>query len=539
MKPSTRALIGTIAGFSALGLFAMALIYWSAFTTPQFNLNIGQWDGLLRILAVAAIVAFSIFLVVSPESVGAAASKRSNRLTANAFLVALITFGIGIAINVIVENVPSVRADLTASKEFTLSEQTIKVLQDLDTKSDSVTAYAFYNAQSGIDRQAIEDLLKEYAARTSKLHYEFVDPLNQPAQAVQLGFDQRYGTVVFDNGKKRQTAASASEAEFTSAIVKLYQSQTYTVGFLSGHAERNPEGFDQAGFSSVKDQLTKESYQVKNVSFLTGTVTVTDVNVLIVASPSKALTANEAQNLQKYMDSGGKMLLMLDPEMPADALKPFSDLLAKYGVTPEPGIIIDLASNYSPQDPTVLVARNYSGIGITEALLTNQIPTLFPLALGLRPPTSTIGSMVASNMIQSSAGSDLSWLETDTQSSQVKYDAGSKDIPGPVTFAMQIYPQSVSTTTTVPNTKLVVFGDVDFASNAGLNADPNNIDLFNNSIAWLSGQNELVSIRAKDPTAPRTIILDAGQKSLLAIFSMFALPILVLVVGGFTWWRRK
>src|SRR5215218_9367133 len=121
MKTSTRSLVATIAGFSALGLFAMAVIYWAAFTTPQFNMNIGQWDNLLRILAVGAIVAFSIYLVVAPESVGAAASKRSNRLTANAALIAVITLGIGIAVNVIVESIPTVRADLTAGKEFTLS----------------------------------------------------------------------------------------------------------------------------------------------------------------------------------------------------------------------------------------------------------------------------------------------------------------------------------------------------------------------------------------------------------------------------------
>jgi ABC-type uncharacterized transport system involved in gliding motility auxiliary subunit len=33
--------------------------------------------------------------------------------------------------------------------------------------------------------------------------------------------------------------------------------------------------------------------------------------------------------------------------------------------------------------------------------------------------------------------------------------------------------------------------------------------------------------------------LDAGQKNLLAIVSVFALPILVLILGGYTWWRRR
>lgn len=540
MKPSTRSLISTIAGFAALGLFAMAFIYWTAFTDPQFNLNIAQWDNILRVLAVGAIVAFSIYLVIAPESVGAAAAKRSNRLTANALLVSVIAFGIAIAVNVIAESVPTVRADLTAGQEFTLSDQTINILNELDKRGQQVTAYAFYSiyATSGVSQQTMEDLLKEYSARSGVIHYEFVDPVQQPAKANELGFDQRYGSVLFDDGKKRQTAASATEADFTSAIVRLLQTKTYTVGFLTGHGERNPDGFDQDGYSTVKEQLTKESYQVKNVSFLTGTVTISDVNVLIIGAPQNPLTERESQGLQQYIDSGGRVMLMLDPRMSPEAMAPFTAILSKYGVTPVSGVVLDLASNYSAQEPSVLVIRSYSGTGITEALQNQQLPTLFPLSIGLRPPTITVGSMVVANMIQSSPSPDLSWLETDTQN-QAKYDPDSNDIPGPVTIGMQIYPSTVSTTTAETQPRLVVYGSADFPANVALSIAPNNIDLFSNSVAWLSGQNELVSIRAKDPTAPRTIVLDAGQKSLLGIMSMFALPILVLLVGGYTWWRRK
>ncbi len=542
MKVNTRSLISTISGFAALGLFAMAVIYWAAFTTPQFNLNIGQWDAVLRILAVGAIIFFSVYLVISPESVGAAASKRSNRLTANALLVSVIAIGIGIAINVIVDNVPTARADLTAGQEFTLSDQTINVLNDLNSRDTQVTAYAFYSiyVQSDVSQQQIEDLLKEYAAHTNKIHYEFVDPVSQPAKASELGFDNRYGTVVFDDGKKREVAASATESDFTSAIVRLFQTQTLTVGFLTGHGERDPNGFDETGYSTVKDQLTKENYQIKTVSLLTGTLTTSDVNVLIVAQPTNPLTAKETTALEQYLDSGGRVMMLLDPQMSDEALKPMADVLSKYGVTPVSGVVVDLASNYSPQEPTVLIVRTYLGTGIADDLNRKQIPTLFPLSLGLKPPTSTVDSMVVTQMIQSSSGSDVSWLETDTKNAQANYDEGTNDIPGPVAIGLQIAPSTTTTDTTAPQPRLVVYGDADFPSNLAVQqVDPNNIDLFSNSIDWLSGQNELVSIRAKDATAPRTIVLDSGQKNILAIVSVFALPILVLILGGYNWWRRR
>jgi hypothetical protein len=82
-------MVSAIAGFLALGLFLIGLIYW-AISTPPFNFNIGQWDVTLRVLMVGAIIAFSVYLIAAPESVGAAVGKRSTKLTANALVVSLV-----------------------------------------------------------------------------------------------------------------------------------------------------------------------------------------------------------------------------------------------------------------------------------------------------------------------------------------------------------------------------------------------------------------------------------------------------------------
>ncbi len=158
--------------------------------------------------------------------------------------------------------------------------------------------------------------------------------------------------------------------------------------------------------------------------------------------------------------------------------------------------------------------------------------------MGLTTPTSTVGSLVVTPLVQSSPGENASWLETDLTVQQASFDPAT-DIAGPVTMGVQIGASSTTTDTTDPGTRLVVFGDADFGSNLALTLAPSNADLFSNTVSWLAGQDQLVSIRAKDPTAPRTMVLDAGQKNLLAIVSVFALPIIVLILGGYTWWRRR
>jgi ABC-type uncharacterized transport system involved in gliding motility auxiliary subunit len=155
--------------------------------------------------------------------------------------------------------------------------------------------------------------------------------------------------------------------------------------------------------------------------------------------------------------------------------------------------------------------------------------------------------MQVTSIIQSSAGTlgdqPSSWLETDLTSQSVKYDEG-KDIQGPVSMAVSIAPadqaaSSAPTSTTTVKTKLVVYGDADFASNFWLQQDPSNLDLFANSVSWLAGANELVSIRAKAPDAPRTITLSTGQQSVLFFSTIVGMPLLVMLMGAFIWWRRR
>ena len=543
MKPNnTRSMVSAIAGFLALGLFVMALIYW-AISSPPFNFNIGQWDVTLRVLMVGAIIAFSVYLIAAPESVGSAVGKRSTRLTANALVVSLVAIGIAVAVNVLFEQVPAARADFTANKDFSLSEQTMSILKEVDARGRPVKATAFYSnrSPSGVDPQLMEDLLKEYSARSSNITYEVVDPISNPATARELGVD-RMGTVVFDNGQKREYANTVSEADFTSALARLLQNEVRTVAFLTGHGERGIESFEQDGYQQVSSALQRENYNVVPWNLVVSpTLTLTNPTVLVIAQPKQPIGAQDMQKIQSYVDAGGRVMLLLDPQMSADALKPLAGLLARYGVQSVQGAVLDRRSA-SPTEPTLVVVSSYPTSDITRELQSSQEVTLFPLSMGFRPPTSTVGGLEVTPLIQSSPSPDESWLETDLENQQVSYDA-SKDLPGPVNMGIQLAaPSATGTqtdTTNLPKSRIVAFGDADFASNLFTQQVPANVDLFANSVAWLSGANELVTLRPKDATAPRYITLDAGQKNLIFTSTVLALPVLVLLVGAFNWWRRR
>lgn len=545
-----RALIATIAGFAALGFAILALIYWA------ITLGFGPLDLALQIMLIVAIVSFSIYLLAAPESVGQAAGRRSNKLTANALVASAVAIGIAIAVNIIAESTATVRADWTAGKTFTLSPQTVEVLQNLKSE---VRAIAFYSPQNpgANSREQIEDLLREYATKSDKFNYEFVDPIQSPTRAQQFTrgrLDVQFGSVLFDNGQRAEVANNVAEADFTGAILRLQQNVTPTVAFLTGHGERDPNGFEQDGYSQVKQALERENYRMLTWNLtVTPTLTLSDVTVLIIAEPKRPLQPRELQAVQSYLDSGGRVLLTLDTLMPTEALAPLQAILDKYGIDAVQGGLVDKQNSISMQDETIVRYNTYpSDHEITRDLQRQQLEVIFPLAMGLRPPTSTLQGLQATSIVQSSFGEQASWLETAitpniTGTIELNYTPN-QDLPGPVSIALTLGPAAIGATTsptdtnTVTNTvlpRMVVFGDADFPSNFWLSQVPVNLDLFANSVSWLAGANDLVSIRAKDPETPRRIILNEAQQRLVLFSSVIGLPVLVLLTGAFMWWRRR
>src|SRR5262249_32869960 len=88
-----------------------------------------------------------------------------------------------------------------------------------------------------------------------------------------------------------------------------------------------------------------------------------------------------------------------------------------------------------------------------------------------------------------------------------------------------------------PESRVVVYGDSDFAANSSINL-PGNKDLYMNTIGWLSQQENLISIRPKNPE-DRPLTLTAAQQNNIMLLSLLVVPGLFLGSGVFSWWRRR
>jgi ABC-type uncharacterized transport system involved in gliding motility auxiliary subunit len=145
-----------------------------------------------------------------------------------------------------------------------------------------------------------------------------------------------------------------------------------------------------------------------------------------------------------------------------------------------------------------------------------------------------------------------SWAESDLKrmttegSAEPNFDQG--DVQGPISLAVAVSAPVEGATPpppadgpdanpNKPETRLVVVGDSDFAANsvAGI---PGNQDMFLNMVNWLAQQENLISVRPRNPE-DRRITMTAGQDRMIFWFTIAILPGLIFLAGIQTWWRRR
>ena len=490
---------------AALGIFGVlaGLAVW---------LVQGDFGLVPRILIAAGVLLLGIYVALDPEDVWA-------RLTGRGALASGNTLAIGVAAIVILGlfNVLGSRyttkVDLTANKQFTLSDQSIKVAQSLP-QPVKVTAFLMANDSR---QQDFKTLLSDYANRSGgKISYEFIDPEARPGDAIAAGITAT-GTVVYQMGDKKQDSTGTTESDITTALVKLERPGKKAY-FLTGHGERTLDGTGPQDYGTVKMGLERDNFTTAPLNLITARAVPDDADEVVIGGPTNPLLSEEKDALKAYLDGGGKLLVLLGPNSKTD----LNDLLQPYQVAFNPTVVVDQA-NGLPQNPTVIVVNSYGNSPITRDL---RDVTFFPVSSYITYPSTQGASATA--LAQSS---DQSWANSNPQQIQ-RQDSDAK---GPLALSVSVDKTSDSGG---PESRIVLFGSPDLISNNSLQQVPGNQTLFLNAANWVAEQDNLIDIRPPD-TTPRTMVLTAPQMNLVAYSSFLFLPLAVLAVGAAVWWTRR
>ncbi|HZN04934.1 MAG TPA: Gldg family protein, partial [Candidatus Polarisedimenticolia bacterium] len=116
-------------------------------------------------------------VVLNARSIGAALRGRRARAASASLGYTLTVLAVVVLANFLATRHHK-RIDLTENRDFSLSEQTAKVLEGLPRE---VTLTSF-SRDGDPGRQKLQDLLDEYTYRTRKLTVRYVDPDKNPAE---------------------------------------------------------------------------------------------------------------------------------------------------------------------------------------------------------------------------------------------------------------------------------------------------------------------------------------------------------------------
>ena len=525
-NPRGYRISGLVAGLGVIALLA-GFIVMLLLPAIQY----AAWG----ILGLGILLLATAFIIDFKQVSHALAGKRG-RFGIGTTVMASIFIGIILLVNAIsIGNYH--RVDVTGLSQFTLTSKTQDILINLETPVEAI-CFFIPSDPNGTASYATS-LLNEYKNYTDKISVRTVDPDEHPDQARQYGMGSLYAaysaygitdyqTVVFESQEGHRRVVSSpqilAEAEhaFTSAILETTGTIQKKVYFLTGHGEADIS----SDYSYARESLRDNLYQVGTLDLVAFPQIPDDCAVLVIAGAHEPLSSSEFEIINQYLDEDGRLLMLVNPNPPQETRQ----FLSSWEIKIEDGVVVDESSYVAPNKLSPKVPRTKSAFGLSEDIY-------FPEATAIIPEEPDENSTTV--LMPLAGTSNDSWLEKnyvpDTES---KFDEGI-DVKGPLALAVL-----VSTTitdergeVTGENIHLIIIGDSDFASNQHFN-NVSNSDFLINAVNYLTMGKELVSIERK--VLPfRRLVAGPEATNFINYSSVGLLPLLVLIVGGVIWWRRR
>lgn len=455
------------------------------------------------------------------------------------------------------------RIDFTEDNRYTLSEATKNILDNLD---ETVTITAYFSedlpAEVARSKREFKDLLTEYRNLShGQVEFEFVNPseseiLEQEAVSAgiypvminvrekdQMKQQKAFLGAVVEKGSGKEVIpfvqpGMAVEYTLSSAIRKMSVSKRPVVGFLQGHGEPSPYEMQQ-----VMAELSV-LYDVKIVDLQRDVDALDSVVTLAIVASADTIQPAEFALIDKFMERGGRVFVAID-RTNADLEKLFASerntgleqWLLKKDISVDCKLAIDNFCanvnvqqqqgmhrvNVQQQFPYIPFISNFSSHSITNGLEQVQLQFASPVVY------TGDSSAVFTPLIYTSDKSATLNVPTNID---VQRQWGSRDFP---LAEIPLGGVLEGTIGGVPDSKMVVIGDGDFA----LNGNPrqphqqsdDNISLFVNSIDYLSDDTGLIDLRTKYVTSRQLDQLDDGVRSFVKWFNVL-LPIALVVLIG-------
>jgi hypothetical protein len=424
-----------------------------------------------------------------------------------------------------------VRIDWTFERKFQPAPATLDALAALCERGE-LDALLFGDPYDP-RRRSTRLLLQTLAAR-SCLGFE------ERILGADPGEDERYGvgnsnTVVLRQrvpGKPEQSELieRPTEGSLFEIFSLLAAREGGVLWVARGAGEGDLESGAPTAYSGLASALVTEGYQLHQfVGAATGEIP-DDVAAVLWIAPERPVPAEALAALDAYLARGGRLVALLEPG-PAGGLE---DLLARWGIEPAGGVVVDPAS------------ATIEGCVPGLCPLVYAYATSHPIARDLDDTRMTFfrgarsfrlrKPQVDDRLVAVALGSLRSWIEPDL-------GALGRSTPPvrPPEETGDYHPLLVagSYVRGGRETRIVAIGDRDFASNHDLRA-LYNLDLAVNAVHWATAREPAITLRPKVAVSGSMQFPIPLQNTFTRFQSLgLLLPELLLIVAALVWARTR
>jgi ABC-type uncharacterized transport system involved in gliding motility auxiliary subunit len=448
------------------------------------------------------------------------------------------------------------RFDWTGSELYSLSERTENVVKELDRDVEFIV---FLSPNQRDVYEPTEEVLARYDAASPRIRVRMVDPERNPLEAQQL--IQKYGVqsagVVVASGNDRRVIDAGELAEldystvqftgqpemkgfkgeqlFTSALLQLSEGKKPRILFTTGHGELSLDDQGPGGLARAQQILGSDNFDIEEWASLGKPAVPEGTDLIVIAGPKASFVAPELDLLTAFLARGGRLLVMLDPTLGQAAgsglvQTGLEGWLAGHGVQVGQNIVVDPSNPLPFFGPETIFIQSYGDHPIVKPLADGNLPVLMNVARSL-----AVGSAPGLKVTELLRTSAEGWGETGLANLQdVKRDAA--DMAGPILLGVAV--ESAAAGEGQRPTRLVVFGDSEFAANQLLEANVANSVLLTNALNWLVEREALLGIPPKK-TEQVHLTLTSQELRTIFLLAIVVLPVLAITSGAAVYYRRR
>jgi len=410
--------------------------------------------------------------------------------------------------------------DVTHTKLNSLEPSSVDVLKMLQGEV-KITVYATeQDAKQGDLRRLIREFVSIYQRYKTDITLTFVDPLKEP-EAMRRAEIKNNGEMVVEYAGRSAHLTSLNEQLLSGALLGLAHSKEELLMYLDGHGERKLDGAANHDLGEFGKKLQQNGYRIGSLNLTLAAEVPVNANVLVLTHPQAPLLQGEVDKVLRHIDNGGNLLWLIDAE-PLRGLEPVAE---KLGLLLPPGIIIDPAAQEMNAPANWTLAADYPPHPVTHNF---SLITVFPFARSIGGEESS--AWERHTLVEAAP---RGWVSRTPfkPGSKPRFDK-SRDIPGPVDVAIALQ-RNVND----KEQRIVIAGGASFLANA-YSGNGGNIDLGINMVNWLADEDALITIQPR-ANKDGTLTLSSRALTFISIGLVIVLPLLLLVVGGVQWWRRR